>query len=236
MAYSRPIVLSIGGLDPSGGAGLLADIKTVEQHRCIGMGVATAWTVQTESRFESVHWLSLQEILSQLQPLLLQYRIGAVKIGIIPGLEILRALLQVLPGIPVVWDPVLAASAGGNFLQDVAEGLLEEVLHHVTLVTPNVPESSVLQLPRAGCTTYLKGGHDMAHKGRDVLYSGTSLVHEFPSSGELPAKHGSGCVLSSAIAAGLAKGEALVTTCTNAKAYTERILASNNQRLAYHHV
>ncbi|PUZ25603.1 hydroxymethylpyrimidine/phosphomethylpyrimidine kinase [Chitinophaga parva] len=236
MAYSRPIVLSMAGLDPSGGAGLLADMKTVEQHRCIGMGVATAWTVQTESRFESVHWLSLQEILSQLQPLLSQYRIGAVKIGIVPNLEILRTLLQVLPNVPVVWDPVLVASAGGSFLQEITDHLLEEVLHRVMLVTPNVPESNVLQLPRTGCTTYLKGGHDRTHKGRDVLYRGISLMHEFPSSGELPAKHGSGCVLSSAIAAGLAKGEGLVTACTNAKAYTEKILASNNQRLAYHYV
>lgn len=236
MAYCRSIVLSIAGLDPSGGAGLLADIKTVEQHRCIGMGVATAWTVQTESRFESVHWLSMQEILSQLQPLLSQYTIGAVKIGIIPNLEMLRALLQVLPHVPVVWDPVLAASAGGSFLQGVTESVLAEVLHCVTLVTPNMPESHALQLPRAACTTYLKGGHSITHKGRDVLFQGAMPVQEFPSHGELPAKHGSGCVLSSAIAAGLAKGEDLVTACTNAKAYTERILASNDQRLAYHYV
>lgn len=228
--------MSLAGLDPSGGAGLLADIKTFEQHRCLGFGVATAWTVQTGSTFTSVHWLTEDEVHAQLQPLLTEYKISAVKIGIIPNLELLRSLLDVLPIVPVVWDPVLAASAGGNFLENVSPELLETLLQRITLVTPNLPESQVLQLPRAGCKTYLKGGHAIADKGTDVLFDGTTSVKVFPSLGVLPAKHGSGCVLSSAIAAGLAKGADLITTCINAKAYTESILASNDQDLAYHYV
>ncbi|HEY0271546.1 MAG TPA: hydroxymethylpyrimidine/phosphomethylpyrimidine kinase [Chitinophaga sp.] len=237
MEYNRPIVLSIAGLDPSGGAGLLADVKTVEQHRCLGFGVATAWTVQTENRFMSVYWLPLEDILAQLRPLLNQYPVAAVKIGIVQHLDVLRRIVDALPaGIPIVWDPVMTASAGGTLLLGIGRENLQGILERIYLVTPNLPESRVLGPVSAYCRVYLKGGHAATGKGTDILYHHGVILQRFPSGGALPAKHGSGCILSSAISAGLAMGLDIITACAQAKAYTEKALGSNTQLLAYHHV
>lgn len=250
MAYNRPIVLSIAGLDPSGGAGLLADIKTFEQHRCLGFGAASAWTVQTEILFGSVHWLSLDEIIKQLSPLFETYSISAVKIGIIQNLDVLLEILRWMhlkrPSISIVWDPVLAPSAGGKFLADASFILLSEVLQLITIVTPNIPEAKAIahnENAAAAATylsryakVYLKGGHAEQDKGVDILYDQQREIKRFSSAGMLPPKHGSGCILSSAIAAGIALDLDIITACERAKTYTEKVLNSNPQLLAYHHV
>ncbi|PUZ29959.1 hydroxymethylpyrimidine/phosphomethylpyrimidine kinase [Chitinophaga costaii] len=237
MAYNRPIVLSIAGLDPSGGAGLLADIKTFEQHRCLGFGVATAWTVQTENKFERVHWLSIAQILEQLHPLQDQYRLAAVKIGIVQDLHMLQAIVEALPPqVPIVWDPVMAASAGGALLSNINAAILPGILKRLYLVTPNLPESRMLGPLSNDCKVYLKGGHAETEKGTDFLYDQGVMVQRFAATDILPGKHGSGCILSSAIAAGLATGLDLPAACRQAKAYIEKILVSNPNLLAYHHV
>lgn len=248
MVYTRPVVVSIAGLDPTAGAGLLADVKTCEQHRCLGFGVASALTVQTENTFHRVDWLPLTTILDQAAPLFAQYAVAVVKIGIIENFTVLDSLVRWITAqradIRLVWDPVLAASAGFRFVDDVEPARLQEVLRRIYLVTPNVPEARQLagiddaqeaarQLARY-CRVYLKGGHLTEHTGTDYLYEAEQVTTFLPGTHRAWPKHGSGCILSSAIAANLAWGKSLPQACTEGKAYIERILNSNENLLAYH--
>jgi len=248
--YSRPAVISIAGLDPSGGAGLLADIKTFEQYRCLGFGVVSALTVQTEAACISVQWMEVQQVIAQLSPLVERYDIAAVKIGIIQGLEQLGAIVgwlrDCLPSVPIVWDPVIKASSGFTFITDIETDLLKRALRQITVVTPNVQEalqlSGVAHAQEAGrllsryCSVLLKGGHALDNIGTDYLFerSCNEPVVLAPQEGRNMSKHGSGCILSAAIAAGMANGQELDAACHSAKNYIHRILNSNDQLLAYH--
>lgn len=247
MSYERPVVLSIAGYDPSGGAGVLADVKTFEQHRCLGMAAVTAWTVQTEDTF--LHWspMSLETIIAQIKPLLERYPIPAIKIGLCPGPEQLTGLLRWLKAnalqTKIVWDPVLSASAGYAFVAHQAEAMAE-IMQYVDLTTPNVPEalrlSGVATEEEAAVilarytNVLLKGGHSTEAPGTDRLWS-AGVRTDIPSTGaQVYAKHGSGCILSAAIAANLALGLTLAQACREGKQYTEQVLRSNTQLLAYH--
>jgi len=249
MEYTRPIVLSIAGLDPCGGAGLLADIKTIEQHKCLGFGVTTAITCQTEDRFKSVRWLSENEIVCQIEPLLQQYDIAAVKIGLIQNTQILNRILDILTVRPIpniVWDPVLTASAGFDFNNYADTIDFPSLLKKITLITPNLPEachltseSNALNAARilSDCTNVLlKGGHHPTEQGTDHLFVHSQEISLPPVAKQIYPKHGSGCILSSAIATFLAKNESVERACTNAKHYIEKALASTPNLLAYHHV
>lgn len=250
MKYKHPIVLSIAGFDPTGGAGVLADVKTCEQHHCLGMAVLTANTTQTETEFLSVDWLDRQTILAQLQPILNTYEISAVKIGIVENLEILLELLalvkRVFPAIPIVWDPVLSASAGFELHTSWNEETLNQVLGMIDLITPNIYEvrritkledeiEAAFQLARF-THVLLKGGHSVLRLGVDLLFEG-GIPREVLSKGDpskYTPKHGSGCILSAAIASSLALGKPLLEACQEAKQYIEKRLSSNAYLLAYH--
>lgn len=250
MAYSRPSVISIAGLDPSGGAGLLADIKTFEQHRCLGFGIASAITAQTENRFFNINWLSFDDIRKQSAPLLEQYTVDVVKIGIMENMDFLLQLVTWLKSkqdsIRIVWDPVITASSGFHFMIGSFKDKLPELLKLMHLVTPNTKEAMQLTDVESAqdaalwmaqyCPVLLKGGHATTEKGVDYLFYNQEKTALIPTQRDLPAKHGSGCILSSAIAAQLALGASLKDACINAKAYIETILNSNPQLLAYHHV
>src|SRR5436305_8273825 len=149
MSTPRPYVLSIAGFDPSGGAGVLADCKTFEQHGVYGFGVCSAMTIQTDSEFLNVHWLGVEQILEQLRPLTEKFKITACKIGIIDSpdslIEIIRFLKKHNPAIHIVWDPVLKASAGYDFHSENAFHNIEAILAAIDLVTPNYDELQRLQ-------------------------------------------------------------------------------------------
>ncbi len=250
MKYKRPIVLSIAGFDPTGGAGVLADVKTCEQLRCLGMAVLTANTNQTETEFLSVKWFDKQVIFAQLQPILNTYEISAVKIGIVENLETLLELLSLVkgafPAVRVVWDPVLSASAGFELHTSWNEETLDQVLGMIDLVTPNVHEvrkitgmedeiEGAFQLAKS-THVLLKGGHSTSRPGVDLLFEG-GIPREILStsdSSEYWAKHGSGCILSAGIACNLALGRNLEEACREAKEYIEKRLSSNEYLLAYH--
>lgn len=249
MEYARPIVLSIAGLDPCGGAGLLADIKTIEQHKCLGFGVTTAITCQTEDRFKSVRWLAENEIICQIEPLLQQYDVAAVKIGLIQSTQTLDRILDVLTarGIQnIVWDPVLTASAGFDFNNHGDTIDFPTLLKKVTLITPNLQETIDLTNktnPVSAARTLsdytnvlLKGGHHPTDQGTDYLFIQSQKISLPPIAKQIYSKHGSGCILSSSIASLLAKNESLESACINAKFYIEKALASTPNLLAYHHV
>ena len=248
MKYDRPIALSIAGFDPTGGAGLLADVKTFEQHQVLGMGVLSANTIQTESQFMSVEWTSPETMKAQLEPIFNEYEIPVVKIGIIESLAVLKELCLFVKSkqnnCKIVWDPVLAASSGKVLHSEVDKALLIEVLELVFLVTPNVGEAKLLAenedeiesafLLSKCCSVLLKGGHSSVRKGLDILIENEIPVEIIGSDDVLSAKHGSGCILSAAIAANLALEHPLVEACKLAKQYIEKRLKSNLNLLAYH--
>ena len=262
MTIKRPYVLTIAGHDPSAGAGVLADIKTMEQCGVYGLGVTTAITYQNENEFDGVKWLSFEEIEKQLKPMLRKYTIKVAKIGLIENLEVLEKTISLLTThyslLKIIWDPILSASAGFVFHNEFDLKRLRRVLNSIYLITPNQPEYDKLLLEKMdleNTNLLLKGGHREEHV--DVLFENQVLrnkkqeprnksqesriksqdLRPYIISGNgkhLSAKHGSGCVLSSAIAAYLALGNDLVASCELAKEYVEKLLESNEGLLGYH--
>lgn len=250
MQPSRPYVLSIAGFDPSGGAGVLADCKTFEQHAVYGFGVCSALTVQSDDRFLSIRWLTAEQIIEQLRPLLEKFIVPVCKIGVIQSAQTLIAVIRFLkehnPAIQIVWDPVLKASAGYVFHSGKAFHSLDAILASVTLVTPNYHELQQLQTltnevlvknDRAVfCAVLLKGGHRPDAMGTDTLYELVDCTVMAAGVNEVHPKHGSGCVLAAAITARLAQGHSLPEACRLAKQYVETFLNSNQSLLGYHSV
>jgi hydroxymethylpyrimidine/phosphomethylpyrimidine kinase len=250
MPYERPIVLSIAGFDPCGGAGVLADIKTFEQHRCLGMAINTGYTNQVENRFISLKWAAMEEIITPLETLMDTYPIGFVKIGIIENLQMLSEIVQTLKqknkDVRIIWDTVLAASDHFTFMEAVDQDQLKAILKEMYLITPNTSEARTLSdLPdetaaakalSAHCHVLLKGGHSKTEKGNDYLFFKDQDFTKIEAglSQSLAPKHGSGCILSSAIAANLVLGNEPEDACKKAKHYIETILNSNSNLLAYH--
>ncbi|SHL88642.1 hydroxymethylpyrimidine/phosphomethylpyrimidine kinase [Chitinophaga jiangningensis] len=243
----KPFVLSIAGLDPSGGAGLLADIKTFEYNNAYGLGVCTAITVQTGTQFHSVEWIPLYQVMAQVKPLLQTYPVAWCKIGIVQDIYTLSSLVhqlkQLQPGIRIILDPVLKATAGFNFHGIVHREAWKQLFDAIHLLTPNYEEAKQLTGYDTGeaaaeviatcCHVLLKGGHHPLQAGVDTLYL-PSPQKIFPGTTAITAKHGSGCVLSAAITANLAQGQSLLTACINAKVYTENFLSSNTSPLGFH--
>ncbi|WP_454047706.1 hydroxymethylpyrimidine/phosphomethylpyrimidine kinase [Chryseobacterium sp. Marseille-Q8038] len=241
----RPYVISIAGFDPSGGAGLLSDSKTFEQSKVMGLGVCTALTLQTASQCLSLEWRPVKEITEAIQVLMENYPVSAVKIGIVKDAEFLSKIVETVKEsnseVKIVWDPVLKSTSQFTFFDLETLPQLKNTVNKLSLITPNYNEYSVLKennlLPDTHqCALLIKGGHREDHLGTDVLVENekeTLLLPREKSTAYFP-KHGSGCVLSSAIAAELAKGENRETACRNGKSYIEKFLKSNPTLLGTH--
>lgn len=245
MSVSRPIAVSIAGFDPSAGAGILADIKTFEQNGVYGFGVCSALTRQNDREFFGVDWMEYEEIVEQLLPLITKFEIYSVKVGIIKSLDILNKLILYIKSLckqaKIVVDPVMKASAGFSFHEQFDPEQLKLVLRECEVITPNYDEMQFLRQiledePFRYGNVLLKGGHHPDKKGIDTLYLDTSPIDIPAINQAVFAKHGSGCVLSSAIASNLAKGNNLYNSCKEAKAYTEAFLSSNSSLLGYHNL
>ena len=248
MPSFRPYALSIAGFDPSGGAGLLADCKTLEANGVYGLGVCTALTIQNDVTFERVSWVTPTDIRDQIRLLLARFPIDFVKIGLYESLpqllELTRWLKNQNPYLQLVWDPVLKATAGFEFHQQPDPELLRALCMQMALLTPNRPEmlrlwpaptaEGAAEVVSAWCPVLLKGGHTTGSEATDLLFC-SGPVQAF-SAPRLPhgEKHGSGCVLSAAILGQLARGAALIDACRVGKAYTATVLASNSSLLGYH--
>jgi hydroxymethylpyrimidine/phosphomethylpyrimidine kinase len=250
-ASSRPIVLSIAGFDPCGGAGLLADIKTFEQHKVYGLGISTAQTLQTENDFLSIRWEQESDIIQSLEVMLSHYDIKVVKIGIVENIGRLENIVSFInkknATIKIVVDTIIKSSSGFNFWNEkMNEAILAELLSRTFLITPNYNEVLKLlpsfnaklsaQKLSAYCNVLLKGGHNNEEIGVDYLYTKDGIEKLEAATTAITAKHGSGCVLSAAITANLALGFDLITSCSNAKKYIEQFLLSNDTLLGYHYV
>jgi hydroxymethylpyrimidine/phosphomethylpyrimidine kinase len=250
MFAGKPSALSIAGFDPSGGAGLVADVKTFEAMGVYGFSVCTAITIQNESKFERVIWTSIKDIIDQVSILKETSDLRFIKIGLIESLTSLKEVLKWIriniPSAFITWDPILKASAGFEFHSILDQQLLNGCLNNIDLITPNIPEALNLtnekDIAAASAklskvtNVYLKGGHAMHSRVTDQLtISGT--LHTFErdriSTGE---KHGSGCVLSAAITAGLAKGRGLIEACEVANEYIHHYLSSSESLLGYHFI
>ncbi len=237
MHIPRSYCLSIAGHDPSGGAGILADIKTFEQNRTYGFGVATAITYQDEEACYGIKWLSIKAIKQQIKPLC-KYPVKAVKIGLIQNPETLEQIIDTItfnfPKSKIIWDPILSATKGFEFHHQLT--VCKSLIDKIDLITPNTMEYQQLGLKHfTHANILLKGGHKLTNKGNDRLMMNHSIknIPGVPLGHEAN-KHGTGCVLSSAIAAYLAKGEKMEEACQKAKRYVEQFMQSNNSKLGYH--
>lgn len=246
MTRQRPYTLSIAGFDPSAGAGLLADIKTFENNGVYGFGVATAMTWQNDVEFEKVEWLDYYKIIQQISVLLRRFDIKYIKIGLIENVHVLHELLdflhQRIKEPVIVYDPVMKASAG--FIFHEAEHEMVDILHKVHCITPNIPEAEQLfgkinlydhlLLKSMYTNILLKGGHANDAMSEDTLFT-KKQAYTFSNPRLLKgAKHGSGCVLSSALTAHLALGNDIVAAAENSNCYTYNFLGSNDTLLGYH--
>ena len=244
---TRPHILTIAGLDPTGGAGILSDVKTIENIGGYGLSVCTANTLQTDHTFHACNWVANDTLLNQLDMLVKHFNISAVKIGIIKDADVLSQvtdhLASTTPDVPMIWDPVVKASAGFQFHYDSSG--FEALLPYFTLVTPNKEEinfigagqteDETIKFITSKTSLLITGGHNDDMLGTDILHvknSGALKIEAAP--GKYFMKHGSGCVLSTAIATYLGKGLQMIDACKMAKKYVERFLASNPSMLGYH--
>lgn len=243
-----PYALSIAGFDPSGGAGVLADVKTFEANGVYGFGVVSALTWQNDVSFRRVEWVSLDKIKEQVSVLLERFAIRHFKIGLIESARTLIALVafireQVADAV-IVYDPIFKASAGFAFHNWTQEEINDIFLSGIYCITPNIPEAAILfgdELIYAHAmhnstflNIYLKGGHSEENIVSDIVFV-KGAGHKFANA-RLPhgEKHGSGCVLSSALTARLALGNDIVAAAKSANRYTHQYLASSNTLLGYH--
>lgn len=249
MLNKNNYILTIAGLDPSSGAGITSDIKTFEAHGLYGLSVCTAVTIQNDIDFKDCVWIDKTVIINQIKALFERFSISVVKIGIIESWDVLLEVIQTLkrlnPKIKIVLDPILKASAGFEFHTSKNLKTLEKVLDNCNFVTPNYNEIKALfpdknieetiEFISSKTNLYLKGGHRKDKKGWDeVYYNKIVQLNIPPIANKVYEKHGSGCVLSSALAANLASNFLIEDACKNTKLYVEEFLNSNDSLLGTH--
>ncbi|MBV2184997.1 MAG: bifunctional hydroxymethylpyrimidine kinase/phosphomethylpyrimidine kinase [Rhizobium sp.] len=241
-------VLSIAGSDPSGGAGIQADLKAFSARGVYGMAALTALTAQNTEGVSAVHAVPPDFVAEQIRMVFADVRVDAVKIGMIANAAIAEAVAGALKphlGIPVVLDPVMVAKGGASLLDPRAvEALTNRLLPLATLVTPNLPEAAALlgeseasdrdvmeaqamRLRALGPSAVLvKGGHLGGTESPDVqVFDDGARWFDAPRV-HTKNTHGTGCSLSSAIAAELAKGSAPQEAVAAAKAWLAGAIAA----------
>jgi len=249
-ANFKPIALTIAGYDPSGGAGVLADIKTFEFMGVYGLAVITCNTHQNDITFNRVTWLDKKEKEKNIILLAKRFPVKAVKLGMHKNLkDVLHSIKlckKYFPAAKIIWDPILAASAGFDLNIKIQKNTLNKILFSIFLVTPNQNEACRLGESKDAekaalkiseqCPTLLKGGHSTDKKASvDCLFAYGKLKKSFSSERmKNTEKHGSGCVLSASIATSLAKGDTLENAISKGKEYVTDFLKSNKTLLGYH--
>lgn len=251
MSERIPNVLSIAGSDPSGGAGIQADLKTFSARRCYGMAVLTALTAQNTVGVSAVHVLPAEFVVDQLITIREDIHVDAIKIGMIATADIAVAVAETLAhfsSTPVVLDPVMIAKGGAALLRDDAiEAVRRQLLPRAAVITPNLPEAARL-LDVAIATTraemerqamllralgakavLLKGGHLDGDTSPDCLV--TEHERHWFEQPRIDTRHthGTGCTLSAALAAELARGAPLVDAVSTAKRYVSGAIEGAHQ-------
>ncbi len=238
-------LLTIAGSDSSGGAGIQADLKTFAALGTYGMSCICALTAQNTKGVTMVTNTPVDMVKAQLEAIYDDVPPDAVKTGMLSSKEIVETVADFLaahPGAPLVVDPVMVATSGDVLLaKDAIETYKEKLIALATLITPNIPEAEVLsgisitdeaarhaaaeKLMEMGCAAVLiKGGHRVMDAD-DLLYDGENFISFQGKRIDTENTHGTGCTLSSALAASLAKGMSLVDAVTEAKAYMAGAIA-----------
>ncbi|MFI5098807.1 MAG: bifunctional hydroxymethylpyrimidine kinase/phosphomethylpyrimidine kinase [Candidatus Acidiferrales bacterium] len=238
-----PILLAIGGFDPSCGGGVGADLKTFAAHGCYGVAAITSLTVQNTQGVEAIHNTPSAELREQLEVLTRDCDIAAVKIGMLGNrgnAVVVAEFLDANKFAHVVHDPVMRSSSDSELLDTTGiKYLAAELLKRSSLITPNIQEAEILsgltikdvgdmeaaarKLVEMGAhAVIVKGGH--MEKAVDVLFDGNELHLLSGDRVKLEYTHGTGCTFASAIAAQLAAGRSLVEATTLAKAYVMKAI------------
>lgn len=245
-------VLTIAGSDPSGGAGIQADLKAFAANGVYGMAAMTALTAQNTQGVTGVELVPSTFVKAQIETVFADVRVDAIKVGMIATADIARAVAEALtdrPGIPIVLDPVMVAKGGAPLLQDDAMDTLRTALVPLaTVLTPNLPEAGrLLQIPEATSRdemakharalaglgpqiALVKGGHLEGDLSPDVLWDGAGLQWFEGERSATKNTHGTGCTLSSTLAAQLAKGLAAGDAVAEAKRYVSGAIAAADQQ------
>jgi hydroxymethylpyrimidine/phosphomethylpyrimidine kinase len=238
------VALTIAGSDPSGGAGIQADLKTFHQFGVYGEAVITLLTVQNSTRVSRVEVLAASLVVEQIRAVVDDIPPAAAKTGALGAIEIVEAIAELARSFafPLVVDPVMISKHGARLISaEAEEALRKKLLPHAFLVTPNLPEAEALtgieirnedqmieagkRLLDFGCRAALiKGGHSSGPVS-DILVSDQN--HVFTGTRhEARHTHGTGCTHSAAIVAGLARGDSLEEAIRQAKSYIEGAISS----------
>jgi hydroxymethylpyrimidine/phosphomethylpyrimidine kinase len=239
-----PIALSIAGSDSGGGAGIQADLQTMAAHGVFGTTAITAVTAQNTRGVEASHVLSADVVEAQYDAVVSDFDVGAIKTGMLATTPIVELVAERIADsdAPAVVDPVMVATSGDRLLEPDADAAYETLIGEATIVTPNADEAYVLTgvdvadvesaeaageaiLDLGANAALVKGGHVESDPIRDVLVT-REKTHVFEHERvNTNATHGSGCALSSAIAALLARGEPLPAAVETGTAFLERAVA-----------
>lgn len=243
-----PIALTIAGSDSSGGAGIQADLKTFAALGVYGASVITALTAQNTQGVMGIHHVPAHFVTAQIDAVFSDLDVAALKIGMVAQAAaidaIVAGLLRWAPA-HVVLDPVMVATSGARLLEfDAVEALRRTLAPRAQLMTPNLPEAAMLldepvaesesdivrqgqRLLELGCAAVLiKGGHMHGPESVDYLVTRQGTLQFAAPRATTKNTHGTGCSLSSAIAAGLAKGDGMETAVRKAKDYITAAIAA----------
>ncbi|WP_420102045.1 bifunctional hydroxymethylpyrimidine kinase/phosphomethylpyrimidine kinase [Bosea sp. (in: a-proteobacteria)] len=246
------IALTIAGSDSSGGAGIQADLKTFAAHQVYGSSVIVALTAQNTTGVRAIHAVPGAFVSQQMDAVFEDLDVGAVKIGMLATAELIETVaagLRKHGAKNIVLDPVMIAASGARLLEEAAvEAVREHLFPLATLITPNLPEAAALlgttpaqsdaavdeqaeKLAALGAANVLiKGGHGSGDVSSDLLLLAGGARRRF-NAPRLDTRntHGTGCTLSSAIAANLAKGLPLAEAVGEAKSYISAAIAAADQ-------
>lgn len=242
----KPVALTIAGSDPSGGAGLQADLKTFHQFGVYGEAAVTLLTVQNTCEVSEVVCLEPRLVRAQVEAVLADIPPAAVKTGALGSAEIIEAVADLAPrlGAPLVVDPVMISKHGAPLIAGEARlALRDRLLPHAVLVTPNLHEAAALaecEVPtvegmeeaarrihgRCGAAVLVKGGH-LAGEAADLLFDGRQARWYRTPRFDTPHTHGTGCTYSAAITACLASGATLEEAVARAKRFITEAIRTN---------
>lgn len=223
------VALTIAGSDSGGGAGIQADLKTFEAHGVFGTSVITLVTAQNTLGVRGVEYVSAELVRAQIRAVLDDFPVAAVKTGALGRADLVRVVAGELRGrgLPLVIDPVMLAKSGDALLDPEAIGtLLDELFPLATLITPNLPEWAALRAAGAPADLplLLKGGHGEGDTVTDELRTPAHRLTLCAPRLHTRHTHGTGCTLSAAITAQLARGLALPDAVTQAHTYLQGAL------------
>lgn len=239
--FTYPSVLTIAGFDGSGGAGIQADIKTFSALGCYATSVLTALPVQNTQGVRKIYPVSMEAVADQLEAVLDDIFPKAIKIGMVHTSQLVEVIINTLkkyPKVPIVFDPVMVATSGHRLIEEeTVTTIIEKLFPIADIITPNMDEAAILagievktlhemlaageKILKYGCKNILlKGGHQETSRITSLLISENQEVISYETEKFITDNtHGSGCTLSSAVAAYMARGENLKDAVAKAQQY-----------------